>query len=267
MTIDVSAPAGTLQITTGSLPGGTNSKAYSATLAAAGGSAPYTWSLASGSLPPGLSLNGTTGNIAGTASQNGQFNFVAQVTDNSSPAQTASAPLTIVVSAPAGTLQITTGSLPDGTNSKAYSATLAAAGGSAPYTWSLASGSLPPGLSLNGTTGNITGTASQNGQFNFVAQVTDNSSPALTATAPLSITILGASGLDQYGGRTDIQCSTSGKWSTQKIANQWWFCTPSGNGFFLLAVDVVDQNGGSGYPTTVQAKYGGSQTWATETNK
>jgi hypothetical protein len=85
---------------------------------------------------------------------------------------------------------ITTTSLPAGTVGNAYSTTLAASGGTAPYKWSLSGGSLPPGLSVNAATGAITGTpASPASQLALTFQVTDSSSNAQTATATFSLTI------------------------------------------------------------------------------
>ena len=86
-----------LSITTSSLPGGTLNVSYSATLAATGGTLPYTWSIASGSLPTGLSLNGGTGVISGTPTVAGTFNFTVRVTDSRNPAQTATRALSIAV--------------------------------------------------------------------------------------------------------------------------------------------------------------------------
>ncbi len=83
-------------------------------------------------------------------------------------------------------LAITTASLPSGTVSMAYSATLTASGGTTPYTWSIASG-LPPGLTLNSTSGAITGTPTTAGTYSFTAQVKDANNQ--TATQSLSITI------------------------------------------------------------------------------
>ena len=70
-----------------------------------------------------------------------------------------------------------------------YSASLAAMGGSPPYTWSVASGSLPDGLVLNSVTGAVTGTPTVNGSFNFTVQVTDSSNPAQFATQPFVVAI------------------------------------------------------------------------------
>jgi len=87
-------------------------------------------------------------------------------------------------------LSVSTSSLPGGTQSVAYSQTLAATGGTGPYTWSLTSGSLPAGLTLtNG--GQISGTPTAFGTNSFTVQVTDSGSSPQTATKALSITIAG----------------------------------------------------------------------------
>jgi hypothetical protein len=108
------------------------------------------------------------------------------VTDSSSPAKTASANLSITILMP---LSVTTTSLPKGTVGSSYSATLAATGGTTPYTWKVTSGSLPAGLSLNAATGAITGKPTASGTSSFTVTVTDSSSPAKTASANLSITV------------------------------------------------------------------------------
>jgi phosphotransferase system IIB component len=83
-------------------------------------------------------------------------------------------------------LAVTTTSLPDGTTGVAYSQTLQAIGGTGSYTWSLTSGSLPPDLTLTGSTGVIAGNPTTVGTYSFTAQVNDGST---TASQPLSITI------------------------------------------------------------------------------
>jgi Putative Ig domain len=72
---------GKLAITTTTLPGGSIGIAYSATLALSGGTAPFTWSIASGSLPAGLALNSATGVISGTPTAAGSSVFTIQVVD------------------------------------------------------------------------------------------------------------------------------------------------------------------------------------------
>ncbi len=91
---------------------------------------------------------------------------------------------------PPPALQVTTTSLPSGTQGAAYSAPLAATGGTTPYTWSLQSGSLPTGLTLHAGTGVIDGTPTGTGTSSFTVKVTDSATPApATATQPLSITV------------------------------------------------------------------------------
>src|SRR6185437_11351083 len=87
---------------------------------------------------------------------------------------------------------ITTSALASGQVGTAYDQTLQATAGTPPYTWSLASGSLPPGLSLNASTGDITGTPMQPGSYTFTAQAADSSNGLLTPhgqTAAMNETI------------------------------------------------------------------------------
>jgi large repetitive protein len=175
-------PLSILGITTGSLPGGTVNAAYSANLAATGGSAPYAWSVASGSLPTGLTLS-TTGTISGTPTVAQTFNFMIRVTD--SIGLPSSKAFSIVIAAPP--LSITsTSPLPRGTTLVPYSQTLAATGGTPPYTWSVASGTLPAGLTLS-PAGVLSGSPSDAGTANFVIQVADSAS--VKTTKPFSLTI------------------------------------------------------------------------------
>jgi hypothetical protein len=179
-----------LAITTSSLPAGTVNQPYSTTLQATGGISPYTWSVVGGSLPNGLQLNSLTGNISGTPAAAGTFTFTAQVADSQSPAATNTKQFSIVVnSPPVATLNITTTSLPNGRVTVAYSQTLQATGGTLPYTWSLASGTLPPGLSLSATTGRISGTPTKKGTYSFVVSVRDSQATPATDTQALSIRV------------------------------------------------------------------------------
>ena len=89
-------------------------------------------------------------------------------------------PLTITTSSP----------LPDGWVGTAYNQTLNATGGLTPYTWSITSGSLPSGLTLNSSTGVISGTPTTTGTSDFIVQVADsNSPPSPPAAKNFSITI------------------------------------------------------------------------------
>jgi aryl-phospho-beta-D-glucosidase BglC (GH1 family) len=89
----------TLAITTASLPGASVGSGYSQTLAATGGTAPYTWSVSGGTLPVGITLS-SAGVLGGTANSVGNANFTVQVTDSSAPVKTAVKSLSIAVTTP-----------------------------------------------------------------------------------------------------------------------------------------------------------------------
>lgn len=175
----VTAP---LAISTASLPGASLGTAYSQTLAATGGKTPYTWARSSGTLPTGLSLS-SSGVISGTPSASGTFSFTVRVTDAAAASVTKSLSITVTTGTPA--LSITTSSLPGGQAGSAYSQTLAATGGSPPYTWSY-NGSLPPGITVT-SGGVVSGTPTTAGNYSFTVLAVDTRSA--TATRALSVTI------------------------------------------------------------------------------
>ena len=91
------ASAAALTIKTSSLPSGLASVAYNAAIVASGGTPPYAWHVVAGSQPAGLSLGSTTGMLAGTPSQTGDFSFTAEVTDSSVPAQSATQQFSLTI--------------------------------------------------------------------------------------------------------------------------------------------------------------------------
>ena len=233
LTITVNA---VLTITTTSLPDAVQGIAYSQTLAATGGTGTNTWSLATGSLPTGLTLS-AAGVISGTPTATGTT-FTVQVTDS---IQTKQQSLTITVNA---VLTITTASLPNGVQGTAYSQTLTATGGTGTNTWSLASGTLPAGLSLSAA-GVISGTPTGTGASTFTAQVTDGVQTAqksLTITVNLVLTITTASLPNGVQGTPYSQTlTTTGGTGT----NTWSVATGSlPTGLTLSAAGVI-----SGTPT------------------
>ena len=171
-----------LTITTTSLPGGALTQAYSQTLAATGGLLPLTWSIATGTLPPPLALDGVTGTISGIPNSTGNFAFVVLVTDGRGAVARQS--LSINVSNP---ILITTGDL-SGNVLVAFSQTLAATGGTPPYTWSVPPGTLPGGLQLDSTTGTISGSPSPGGTSQVTFTATDTR--GLTGSKSIAITIV-----------------------------------------------------------------------------
>jgi uncharacterized protein (TIGR03437 family) len=176
--------AAALSITTTSpLPQGTAGTAYSQTLSATGGVSPYTWSVTSGSLPGGLTL-ASSGAISGTPATAGAYSFTVQAKDSATATATMTFALTIATAPPA---IATSSALPQAFVGVAYSETLTAAAGSAPYTWSVTSGSLPGGLTLSAG-GTISGTPTTSGSFSFTVQVRD--SAAATATKALTLAVV-----------------------------------------------------------------------------
>ena len=186
LSIQVTAAPQAPSITTSSLPGGTVGQSYSQSLQATGGTTPYAWSLASGSLPAGLGL-ASGGTISGTPSSAGTSSFTVRVTGGDGLSSTR--PVSIQVSPASEAPTITTGSLPSGTVGQGYNQTLQATGGIQPYAWSMASGSLPSGLSLS-SGGTISGNPSNSGTSSFTVRVTGND--GLSSTRSLLITISAA---------------------------------------------------------------------------
>jgi len=164
-------------IQTSSLAPGAVGASYSQTLAGSGGKTPYVWSVSTGSLPAGLTLNSATGVISGTPTAGGIIPFTITLTD-ATPVQ-ATAALTINV------LGITTTSLPDGTVGTPYSQTLQTAGGGPPLTWAVASGTLPAGLTLSTSAGTISGTPTIAGSSTFI--VSASYTPASVAGVPVPV--------------------------------------------------------------------------------
>lgn len=181
--------ASALSVTTASLPNGQVDVAYpSTTLAASGGTAPYSWSVTG--LASGLSF--AAGVITGTPTTAGTHSEVFTITDSSSPVETANATFSVTISAvaPPSPVSITTVSVPNSRADVEYaSTTLKATGGTSPYSWSVTG--LAPGLSLS-TAGVITGTPTTAGTYSEVFTVSDSSSPAETAQATFSVTIASA---------------------------------------------------------------------------
>ena len=279
-----------LAVSTTSVPGATAGTGYPNTvLAASGGTVPYSWAVTTGSLPPGLSLDASSGTLSGTPTTGGTYPFTVGVTDSEATPVTATANLSITVApattstsigtsassvstgtpvtytatvtspvTPTGTvdfsdaaspistcqnvtlstsspytatctltyssagshqvsaaysgdtsnssssspavdvtvtgnstpLAVSTTSVPGATAGTGYPNTvLAASGGTVPYSWAVTTGSLPPGLSLDASSGTLSGTPTTGGTYPFTVGVTDSEATPVTATANLSITV------------------------------------------------------------------------------
>ncbi len=145
--------------------------------------------LGTGTLAGGIATYSTSALAVGSQS------IAASYGGDTNDGNSASSVFTETINA---TLQVATTSLSAGMLDASYSAALAATGGTAPYTWSISSGSLPEGLSLDSSTGAITGAPTQESTSNFTVDVTDANN--LSATQPLSIVITPSL---TYSARTD----------------------------------------------------------------
>jgi hypothetical protein len=131
-----------------------------------------------------LNANGT---ITGIPVSAGTFSFTARVTDSQATPAVAIKALSLTVTVTP--LSISTSSLTSASLNVSYSKTLVASGGIKPYTWSVAAGSLPPGLILNTSTGAITGKPTVQGTCSFTVRVTDSHVPTVTTTKAFGLTV------------------------------------------------------------------------------
>ncbi|WP_105746231.1 autotransporter domain-containing protein [Cronobacter dublinensis] len=184
----------TIAPASGALPPATMGSAWSQTLSATGGSAPYTWT--AHGLPAGISLNAATGALSGTPTTAGSFTFSVTVKEAGNVSATASYTLVVGALTPGVTLTVTpaAGALPAGTTGSAWSQTFAVSGGTAPYRWQL-SGALPAGLTFSD--GSLKGTPTTAGSSAFTLTATDANGVAVQAAYTLQIKAAAAQAADQ----------------------------------------------------------------------
>lgn len=156
--------------------------AYSQTNVASGGHPPYVYTLLSGTLPAGTSLNASTGTVSGTPTTAGNFSYTIQVEDLESVTKTATTSGTIN-----GDVTLIATPSVNTTVGLVYSQLNTASGGTLPYVFSLSSGSLPSATTLNTSTGTVSGTPTTAGPFAYVIKVTDNAGKTATASSSGSI--------------------------------------------------------------------------------
>ncbi|WP_234013895.1 autotransporter domain-containing protein [Cronobacter dublinensis] len=184
----------TIAPASGALPAATTGSAWSQTLSATGGSAPYTWT--AHGLPAGISLNAATGALSGTPTSAGSFTFSVTVKEAGNVSATASYTLVVGAVTPGVTLAVTpaAGALPAATTGSAWSQTFAVSGGTPPYRWQL-SGALPAGLTFSD--GSLKGTPTAAGSSAFTLTATDANGVAVQAAYTLQIKAAAAQAADQ----------------------------------------------------------------------
>ena len=270
--ISVSGTATAIALSPSALTAGTVGQAYSQSLSASGGTAPYTYAITNGSLPAGLFLS-PSGTLSGTATAGGTFNFSVTATDstNASGAQAFS----LVVSAPAITLS--PAAVPSAADGTAYSQAISASGGTSPYTFALTAGALPAGMSLS-SAGVLSGRPTAPGTFNLTITATDSStgrgpytgsrayalsvnSPAITLSpttlpggtynAVYSQTLTASGGVTPYTfAITSGALPTGLAFSSSGVLSG----TPTAAGTFTFTVTGTDSSTGTG-PFTASHSY------------
>lgn len=244
-------PAPPLTVTTTSLPAATVNTAYSApALAATGGIPSYTWSLING--PTWLSVS-SSGQLSGTPTTNvgSPVSVTVQVTDSQGN-QAVSSGLSIAISI--ATLTITTNSLPAATVGTAYSATVSATGGMGSYTWSLID-TPPSWLSINASTGQLTGTApATTGSASVTVQVKDSESTPQTTNHTFTIAINASTctGTLNNGLLDGHYAFTLKGWSSSTTATSavGSFIADGSGGLSGGLIDTADQNTNPGTLST-----------------
>ncbi|MDV6228564.1 Calx-beta domain-containing protein [Nitratireductor aquimarinus] len=167
--ITIDPPASPITVSPGALPSMTAGTAFSQSLSATGGTAPYTYSLQSGSLPLGISLT-SGGVLSGTPTKRGGYAFTVRATDDIG--QFVDKGYTGTVLNPSISIAPTSATAVQGVS---FSQTITASGGVGPYTFAVESGTLPVGISLS-SSGLLSGTTSSApGSYPLMLRVTDSS--------------------------------------------------------------------------------------------
>jgi hypothetical protein len=149
---------------------------FTQTLTASGGTGTYAWSVSSGTLPAGVTLDPVTGILSGTPTNNGTFSFTVDVTDNNAPPNFGQQPYSWVINPP---VSLSPSSLSAMVVGVPFAESVSASGGTTPYNYAVTAGTLPAGLVLDALTGAITGTPTGSGAYSFTITATD----AVTASA------------------------------------------------------------------------------------
>jgi photosystem II stability/assembly factor-like uncharacterized protein len=169
--------------TTSTLPSGIYGCNFSKAIPASGGTKPYTWSVVSGEIPAGITLDAAKGTLKGKPTGWGDYTFTVQVADKYGYKSTKDFTLSINVPQ----LTITTAALPNGRIGVSYKKVLAGKGGVKPFAWSVSAASLPNGLTLDAATGIISGMPTAGGTYSFSIQLEDGRPEAVTKDFTMAV--------------------------------------------------------------------------------
>ena len=169
-----------VSITTAGLPNGSIGTAYNQTIAASPAGS-YNFAVTSGTLPPGLTLNASTGVISGTPTATGSFNFTVTAGNGD-----CSGSRSFTVAIACAGISLSPSSLPAGQAGVAYSQTISVTPAGS-YSFSISQGALPTGLTLNTQTGLLSGTPATTGAFTFTLKALAGNGCENTAVFTLTI--------------------------------------------------------------------------------
>ena len=225
---------------------GTFDVPFSTTLRVIGGTAPYSGTIVAGQLPAGLSFDGATGIISGTPNEPSGTHVVFRFTDHLG--QTVTAGWGMGISGGPSSLWFNTGGdlgsvLPGTSYSRQLSACCAAS-----FEWSVVGGTLPPDLSLS-PAGLLNGTATTDGIYSFLAQVTDGTNTIARqftlSVTPMSVSAAVGTSTGNVGTPISVALMATGN-----IGAVTW--TPSPFTYLPPGLELVSSNGSwtlSGTPT------------------
>ena len=258
------APA--LQFDTTVLPPTTEGVSYATTLSASGGTAPYSWRVRAGALPPGIYLDVTSGKFMGGATIAGDYAFTVEVMDVAGTA--VARPLSIRVDRAIQPVTIVTSALNTVTATVPFAQALEASGGLGTYRWSVA-GVLPAGATLT-SAGVLSGTTAMPGTYSLVITAVDSQDASRSATQAFSLYVapapnhaptvslavqasrtivpvgttvtITATGADVDGNltRVDLYAGTSflGSSPGPTLTVPWFAATPGAYEFTAIATDA-----------------------------
>jgi hypothetical protein len=145
------------------------------------------WRLETGTIPDGLSVNPVTGSLSGVPTVTGTFPGITLSVRDDSGTRVATNPLVLTVT-PAP-LKATAPALLSATKGVTYTSAATVAGATGAVTWSVASGTLPPGLSLASSTGVISGTPTAAGSFGGITVRAVDSIGAIGVTSSFTVLV------------------------------------------------------------------------------
>jgi len=219
-------------------------------LTTSGGTSPYTFSINSGSLPAGVTLD-SSGLLSGTPNVDGTFSFNVHVVDSGAPTATGDQPYTWTINPPVSVEPPTLNAMVQGIT---FMGGCYSVGGTPAYTYSVVGGALPAGLTLD-VGGTINGAPTVVGPYSVTIQSTDS---------------VGATGTRTYTGEVvpeDIEVQASTDFAVAAIAMpyQGWAFGNMGTGMGSPSIRFV-QISGSTQSVRITLRNNSTQTFLVNVN-